>query len=178
MHENRLKIDRGFSLVELLIMMAMMAVLAAFSVPMLTSSMRDMRMMADAKNIATTVNYARMSAASQMTCYRMTFDLDNNAWSLSKLNRSTDNYEIEQSANILSEGVAGSGITFKTDSDGGPAGFPTSSASVVTFNSRGIPVEGARVLYISNQKEDYAVTVSLTGKVQFWRHQTDGWNMQ
>ena len=63
MHENRLKIDRGFSLVELLIMMAMMAVLAAFSVPMLTSSMRDMRMMADAKNIATTVNYARMSAA-------------------------------------------------------------------------------------------------------------------
>lgn len=156
-------------------MLGMAALLASLAIPALTSSMRDMRMIADAKNIATTMNYARMSASAQTTCYRMTFNLGTGQWSLSKLNRDTGDYEIQQTS-MLSEGIADSGIVFIENSGDGPTGFPTSSTATVTFNSRGIPVEGPSAVYISNETENFAVSVSLTGKVQFWRKQSGQWN--
>jgi len=168
--------ERGFSVAELLVLLGMVSILAAFSIPALTSAARDMRLIADGKNIATTINYAKMSAASQMTCYRMTFNLGTNEWSLLRLNRATGNYELQQSPHGLSEGVSNSGIVFKASSPSGLSGFPSSSANMITFNSRGIPVEGASAVYLSNQNENLAVSVSLTGKVQFWRYMSDGWN--
>jgi len=167
--------ERGFSMVELLILLGMMASLAALSIPALTSAARDMRLIADAKNIATTINYAKMSAASQMTCYRMTFTPGTSEWSLLRLNRATGNYELQQSAHRLSEGVSNSGIFFKANSPSGPSGLPTATATTLTFNSRGIPVEGVSAIYLINQNKSFAVSVSLTGKVQFWRLESDGW---
>ena len=67
--------NRGFSMVELSMVLAVTAVAAAFAVPMLTEATRDMQLASDAK-ISTTMSYAKLSTA-QMTSYQLSFDLDN-----------------------------------------------------------------------------------------------------
>jgi len=179
MHECHVKdCERGFSLPEMCIILAITAIMAAFSIPMVSSSMRDLQLISDARNIATTLTYAKLSAASQMTRYRLSFNTGNNEWSLSKLNRTSGNYEIQGPTNALRDGVADSGITLKSTSSSAPSGFPTTSSATITFNSRGIPIEGASVIYISNRNADYAVAVSLSGKVQFLRYTNSQWTSQ
>jgi prepilin-type N-terminal cleavage/methylation domain-containing protein len=165
---------RGFSMIELSMVLGLIAVTTAFSVPMLTNSMRSMQLISDARSIATTMTYARMSATSQMTRYQLNFDLGNNTWNLQKRNRNTGNYEIQQAVNGLSNGIAHSGIAFRTTSSTAPTGFPTTSSTSITFNSRGIP-NGIAIVYLSNNEMNYAVSVSLAGKVQVWRFQNEQW---
>jgi prepilin-type N-terminal cleavage/methylation domain-containing protein len=170
--------DKGFSLIELSLVLAMMAILAAFSIPMLSSSMHSMQLISDARSIATTMTYAKLSAKSQMTHCRLSFNLTHNEWSLQRLNKSTGNFQILQDTNGLSSGVANSGIAFKSTSSTAPSGFPTASSTNITFNSRGIPIEGTGIVYLANRNENYAVSASLSGKVQVWRHRNNQWVSQ
>jgi prepilin-type N-terminal cleavage/methylation domain-containing protein len=170
----RLKANRGFTLIELSIVLGLTAIVAAFAIPVLSDSMRGMQLISDARKIATTMSYAKLSATSQMTSYRLSFDLDNNQWSLLKRDRTSGDFELQQAVNRLSDGVADSGIAFKDDSESAPAGFPTDSATAITFNTRGIP-NGISIVYLSNEDTDYAVSVSLAGKVQIWRFRDNQW---
>jgi Tfp pilus assembly protein FimT len=175
---------RGFSLAELCILLCIAMVLAALAVPTLTTSMRGMQLGADARNIATTLTCAKLSAMSQMTRYRLAFDLTGNQWRLEKFNRSTGTFELQQAANELSSGVANSGIAFKSSSSSGPTGLPTTSSTAITFSARGIPVDSSgvptpnNVVYLSKSDTDYAIGVSLAGKVQIWRRQDSQWVSQ
>ena len=181
-HNARKPGDPGFSLVEILIVFAMAAILSAFAVPTLSNAMRDMQLLAETRNISSTLNNARLKASSLMNRYRVSFDLDNNQWRLEKFNDSTNNFDLQQDVNELSRGVAGSGITFKAKSDTHPGSFPSASSSAVTFNALGIPIDGSNIptsnniIYISKSDTDYAVTVTLTGKVQAWKKDNGQWN--
>lgn len=169
--------NRGFSLIELTMVLGLTAAVAAFSIPMLTNSLRGMQLLSDARNISTTVTYARLSATSQMTRYRLSFDLENNTWNLEKRNRETGEYELQQAVNGLSNGISHSGIAFKAESSTephAPPGFPSESSTAITFSPRGIP-DGVSIIYLSNDEIDYAVSVSLAGRVQVWRFQNSQW---
>lgn len=178
---RKLEDDGGFSMVELLMLVGMAVVMMAVSIPMLSSSMRSMQLMADARSIATSLTLAKMSATAQMTHCRLSFDLDGSEWRLEKLNKSTGEFELQQADNELSSGMVNSGIVFKSSSSSAPSGFPTDSSTAITFNSRGIPIDGAgipapnNVVYLSMHDTDFAVTVSLGGKVQLWKHENDQW---
>lgn len=165
---------RGFSMIELGMVLLLTASLAAMSIPILSASMRNMQLLSDARNIATTMAYAKLNATSQMTRCQLTFDLANKQWSLRKLNKTTGQYEIHQSINSLSNGIANSGIAFKTSSASAPSGFPGTTSTAITFNSRGFP-NGMGIIYLSNSSTDLAVSVSLAGKVQIWRHENNQW---
>jgi prepilin-type N-terminal cleavage/methylation domain-containing protein len=178
----RLRGSRGFSMVELSMVLAVTAVMAAIAIPVLSSSMRDMQLISDARKISTTMSYAKLSATAQMTNYQMSFDLANNRWSLLKRNRTSGAYELQQAVNELSLGNANSGVAFKTSSPSGTAPgatgeFLTTSATSVRFNSRGIPNDRV-IVYLSNETTDYAVSVSLAGKVQIWRYRDNQWIRQ
>ena len=170
----------GFSAVEILIVIAMMAILSAFAIPSLSSAMRDMQFAADTQNISSALNYTRLKAKSLMNPYRVAFDLGNNRWSVQKYNSGTGNWDTEQDTNDLSRGFSGSGIAFAAESGSAPGTFPDTSSSTITFNSQGIPVSGTtptanNIVYISRSDTDfYAVTVALTGKVQVWKKTGDG----
>jgi prepilin-type N-terminal cleavage/methylation domain-containing protein len=169
----------GFSLVELCIVLAATAVLAAFSVPMFNSSLRGMQLSSEARNIATTLTYAKLRAMSQMTNCRLSFTLDSNQWTLQQLVRGTTNFTQLGSVNTLSLGVENSGIAFKSSSDSAPTGFSTTSSTTITYSSRGTltPLE-ACIVYLSSQTDDYAISVSISGKVQVWRHRDNQWTTQ
>jgi|GEM_PF-1307824 len=174
--------DPGFSLVETLIVLAMAAILSAFAVPTLSSAMRDMQLLADARNISSSLNSARLKASSLMIRYRISFDLDNNQWSLERFNEATNNYDLQQDVNELSRGLAGSGITFKAKSETHPGSFPSGSSNTITFNALGIPIDGSNIptsdniIYISKSDTDYAITVTMTGKVQIWKKGDSQWD--
>jgi prepilin-type N-terminal cleavage/methylation domain-containing protein len=175
--------SRGFSVVELLIVLAMAGILSAFAIPTLSSAMRDMQLASDARSISSALTVARIKATTMMTPYRVRFDLDENKWSLEKYDSSSSSYAVEQDTNELSTGMAGSGITFgKNGGTGVVAGYPSSSSTAITFNTRGIPVDGSgqptsdNIVYVSKPDADYAVTVSLTGKVAVWKKdESQGW---
>jgi prepilin-type N-terminal cleavage/methylation domain-containing protein len=177
-HPLRLKQDNhGFSMVELALVVAIFAIMAGMSIPMLNSAMRDMRLIGDARSIASSLNYSRLSAASQMTHYRISFDLNNNRWQTAKLNRASGSFEIQGSVNPLTNAGTSSETTFRstTSASSPPSGFSSSSSATITFNSRGIPLEGPSVVYISNSTSQYAVTVSIAGKVQLLRFTQSQW---
>ncbi len=176
--------EAGFSVTELVMVMAAVIVMLGLSVPMLGSAMRDIQLGSDVRNIATTLSFAKMNSTSEITHCRLLFGLDNNTWSMEKLNKVTGNFELQQDTNSLSSGMANSGITFKSNFDPAPRGFPQSSSTSIIFNSRGIPIDGAgvpttnNIVYLANAENDYAVTVSLTGKIQIWRYQNNQWTEQ
>ena len=173
--------DRGFSLVELSVVLAISAILATMAIPMLTSSMHSMQLASDARSIASTMTYAKLSSASLTTRCRLTFDIDNSQWKLERRNPATGNYELQEAINQLSSGVADSGIIFKSNSSTSPPGFPKDSSTVITFSSRGTLIEpsaGIGIVYISDDTEDYAVSVSASGKVQIWRYRNSQWVAQ
>lgn len=172
--------SKGFSLVELTIVIAMVAVLASFAIPMLNSSLRDMKVLSDTQSIATTLTYAKLQAMAQMTSWRLCFNLANNQWQLERFDRDTEQFIMDQSVKTLSEGVNNTDIAFVSESASAPTGFPKQSSATITFNSRGIPIqaEGPGIVYISNNNKDYAVSVSISGKVDTWRFRDEQWVSQ
>ncbi|MEJ2110502.1 MAG: GspH/FimT family pseudopilin [Acidobacteriota bacterium] len=171
----------GFSAVEILIVLAMVGILSAFAIPSLSSAMRDMQFISDARNVSSALGYARLKAKSMMNPYRIEFDLDDNQWSVKRYDSGSDSWVLEQAVNELSSGVSNSGISLKGSAGSAPTGFPDTSSATITFNSRGIPVSGTtptpnNIIYISRSDTDYyAITVTLTGKVQVWKKSDDGW---
>ncbi len=176
--------DPGFSLVEILIVLSLASVLAATAIPIVTSSLRDMQLAADAQNISSALSAARLKAKSTMTPYRISLDLGNNRWSLEKFNSNTGQFELEQDVNQLSSGLAGSGIRFMAKSESHPGIFPSESSGTITFNTRGIPVDinnrptSDNIVYISRPGSDYAISATLTGKVQVWKNKEGRWQAQ
>jgi prepilin-type N-terminal cleavage/methylation domain-containing protein len=182
MREYLLKKDnRGFSMVELAIALAIVGVMAAFSVPILNSSMRDMRLIGDARGIAAGLTNAKLSAAAQMAHYRLSFDLANNRWSTAKQSTTGGSFVTQGAVNSLTNAGSSIETVFKSNSTStppSPSGFSSASSPTITFNSRGIPIEGLSVIYISNSAVNYAVTVSLAGRIQLLRLTQGQWVSQ
>jgi len=178
---NKIDIKRnakGFSLIELSVLLAITGILAAISVPMLTSSLADMQLISDARNIATSMTHAKLGAISQLTHYRLSFALDQNEWSIEKWDRTSGQYALQKNPLKLGLGAGASGIAFHSSSPTSPAGYPSTSSPTVTFNSRGIPVEGSSIVYLSNDEENFAVSASISGKIQVWRYRDNQWLKQ
>jgi Tfp pilus assembly protein FimT len=179
MADINLKENKGFTLAELSLVLGLTVILSALSIPMLSSAMDDMQMISDARSIATALTYSKISSTAQMTHYRVSFDLAGNEWSVAKETAQNSGvFETEQAINSLCNGDASSDIAFKSTSTTAPDSLPTDSSSAITFNSRGMPIGGAQVVYLSKSDADFAVGVSLTGRIQIWRNVDDQWVSQ
>jgi prepilin-type N-terminal cleavage/methylation domain-containing protein len=176
--------DPGFSLVEIMIVLAVFAALSAIAVPLISSTMSGMQLAADTQNISSTLSSARMSAKSSMTPHRLVVDLDNNEWRLEKFNRTSGSFELQRDVYQLSTGLTGSGITFVGSSTSAPGTFPSKTSGTIRFNTRGIPVDmnnvptSDNIIYLSKSGTDYAISVTLTGKVQVWKNDKGQWEVQ
>jgi prepilin-type N-terminal cleavage/methylation domain-containing protein len=176
-----MKKDKGFSLIELAVVMAIVAIMAAVTVPTISSTMRNLKSMTDARSIATALTVAKLKATSQLTRYQLVLDLPNNRWRMEKFNKATAQYEIDGAITPLSTEDSGYRVAFRTASTSAPTGFSTSSSNLIRFNSRGIPINtsGATVadtaIYLQDPDNSYAITVSLSGKIQLWQKRGSTW---
>ena len=69
-------LNKGFSLVEILVVIALMSVITIIGVPAIISQISHMKLTRGVRDISSELNAARMKAISQNIPYRVEFNLD------------------------------------------------------------------------------------------------------
>jgi len=177
---------RGFSLIELLVVVALAGVLAAIAAPSMTSATRGYRLAGDARTLAHTVSLAKMRAAAAFTRVRLRADTGTRAFSIEEWNGSA--WVVRGGFQGLSPGVTfGFGglasappntqTTIALSSaclDTAVPPAPIPGTACIVYNSRGVPINatgapiGGNGLYLTDGVAVYAAMVAATGLNTLW----------
>lgn len=181
--------DSGFTLAELLVVVALIGVLGAFTVPMIASAMASDGMKADAQALTNLVGVAKMRASAAFTRARVRANLLDGTYMLERWDRTANAWVTEGALERTGRGV-GFGfasltappantqttITMSPACRTGIApGSPTlGNTSCIVFNSRGLPIDGDGVIfgghgfYLTDGTTVYATTVTATPRIRQW----------
>lgn len=194
---------RGFSLIEMLMVVAIIGVLAAMAIPMSGNAIRYAKISGDARDLSNELSAVKMRAADQFTQARLYADLSANAYYLQTCNTPSTS----PCPAWTTQGGSTSLSTITTFSYGpvstppantqttiGQAaqcldtgGHAIANTACVIFNSRGIPVDttgaptGAYALYVSDSTLVYGITIAATGFIRTWQSNytaTPIWTLQ
>jgi prepilin-type N-terminal cleavage/methylation domain-containing protein len=191
-------LDSAFTMVEILLVVAVIGVIAAMAIPQAYQAVKAYRLHADASALAGQLNVARLRAASQFAPYRVVISTASGTYWREKLcgdtstsvdSACTSPYnglttpDIESGTQYALEGdtfsscrpafLSGSGYPGTIQADPSPCPNPLD----IYFNTRGAPVDGSgnplgnggAVVYVSNQNNLVdAVTVAIGGSVTVW----------
>src|SRR2546422_5353209 len=175
----------GFSLIELLMVVGLIAVISAIAVPTTANAVRNFRVTGDARSLSNAINLAKMRASSTFDRTRVFVDLTTRNYSLQRWHKTALTWVTEQSTPLSA------GVTFSVGSLSTPppntqatiaqspqclddSGSSIANSACVIFNSRGIPIDssgaptGADAFYVSDGISVNGVTVSATGLGRVW----------
>ncbi len=174
--------QKGFSLVELMVVVAIIAVMALASTPNIVTGLPKYRIKNAARDLASKMRKARSIAIKKHRDVHVVFDPDNNRYSIDGVwfpgqTRSLSSY--------YGSGVAfGSGAATTNATVGGGT-FPDDYVSYigncngykcVRFNSQGISSGMGYVYFTNSRGQAYAVGVtSLGGAIRVKRWTGGGW---
>ncbi len=185
MNNFRLK-ERGFTLIEVVVVISVIGILLAIVGSQLLKSLPDMRLKSAARELYSTMQTARMNAIKDNTTWGIFFDTTHNRYLLCSdsgadgLWSTTADNKIVATVNFPSQSGVGYGhgnITGNNSVSGYP--FPTDGVSynnnVVTFNSKGL--SGAGYVYLDNQNKStsYAVGTQASGVIRLLMWQGTKW---
>ena len=177
--------QRGFSLIELAIVLVIIAIIASIAIPVIMTVTRASRASSDARKIATQLALAKMRAAQGFNQTRLNCDLAGNSCQLEvctvKGPSSCTTFGTEGGPVLLSNGT-----TFSFGSITTPAGSQSviQNTGQILFNSRSLPIDGLGAstgeyaIYITNDSNRYAVSVYASGRVAVWRYENGVWTAQ
>jgi prepilin-type N-terminal cleavage/methylation domain-containing protein len=185
--------NAGFSLIEILIVVTVIAIITAMAIPVFSSILRNLRADGDMRALAGDVALAKMRAAASFSKARVLVDTSARSFQVEVWNKTSNSWVAEGGTQSLSNGVSygygslsvpppntqatiGQAPACQSNSEtvAGSAGTSTTLKCVV-FSSRGIPVDNTGVpitagaLYISDNASVEAITVSATGLIRTWR---------
>ena len=168
--------NSGFSMLELLIVIAIIGIIAVFALPSAWTFVKGYRLHTDASAIASQLNVTRFRATSQFTPYRLSVAASTGTYSMDRMNTT-----YASPASEVSLGLS-QGISFLTTCPASvkPGNIPssvTAGSTAVYFNTRGLPVDttgtptNINVFYLKNVDNLYdAITVSLGGRITVWNY--------
>ena len=182
----------GFSLVELVIAVAVILLLAAIAIPNAVATLRAYRITSSARAVAHQLSLARLRAETEFTNAQLVIDPATNFYGVqvcSVAGGKTDNCTSAGDYNNEGTQFLPTGVSFGF----GPATSPAAGQAALQqtlqtrFNSRGIPVllDGSGntnandVIYVTDgQANSFAVSVTVGGHVRVWRYNMGGWYQQ
>jgi prepilin-type N-terminal cleavage/methylation domain-containing protein len=179
---------RGYTLIELLLVLGLMGVVCAMVIPITSSSIKGNRLRGDANAIRNFVGLAKMRASSQSTRARVYADLGTNSYALEVWDRTDKAWVNESGTRRLAAGVTFGFLPLATPPPDtqveiamSPACTPglTATGAVektacITFNSRGLPVDAdgklfpKHALYLQGDLGVFATTVTQTPLIRLW----------
>ena len=169
--------NKGFTLVEIMVVVALVAALALMSSPNLVTAMVRYRIRTAARELSQAMRKARWQAIKEKRKVRMVF------------NQSRGTYEVGGRVFPLKGSLAehyGSGVAFgfgratrSAAASGGrlPRKLITFQGSPprLTFNAYGVSNPGS--VYLTNsRRESYAVVVSTSGRIRMRRWKGNKWH--
>ncbi len=179
-------VARGFTLVELLVVVAIFAVVTVMALPMTGNAMASFRLSGDARNVSNAIAVVKMRAASTFSRARLFVDLSDNSYHVETWDKTASDWVAEGGTSSLSSGVSFGFASATvappntqgtigqapacTDKDGNAVG----NTACIMFNSRGVPVDAtlaptaSDAIYLTNGTSIYGVTVAATGMMRTW----------
>jgi prepilin-type N-terminal cleavage/methylation domain-containing protein len=178
----------GFSIVELLVVLAIAGVLAAMALPSAERTLADVRLHNDARAIHNLLSLAKMRAAAKYSRVRLFCDLGAETFVLQDWNSGAGTWVAEDGAQTLSTNVDFSfnGLSNPPDDTQSAIGqaalckaddgvTDVGNTACIVFNSRGIPVnstgdpDGNGAIYVTDHSTGvYGITISATPLVRLW----------
>jgi len=184
---------RGFSLIEMLVVVGLTTVIAAIAVPMMSNTIGNFRLSGDAHSVASAMALAKLRAASGFSQARLFVDLTTRSFHVETLQKSPVAWAADGGTTTLSTGV-----TFGFGGIATPplntqaligqappcvtaAGAAIANTACILYNSRGIPVDpsgaapnvgaptGNDALYLTDGTAVYGLLLSATGQSKLYR---------
>jgi len=177
---------RGFSLVEITVVVAIMLLIGVIAIPSLKAGLQSYQTAADVRAIAGQLALAKMRASAQFTDARVNFNnftkntgTGTYQYQVEVYNQGSASWAIDQTGGV-NTGVqnlsTNSSYGYGTITTAAGSQSPIGQSNLIEFNSRGIPVtsglvaSGNYAVYLNNGHGTYyAVTVSISGNVQIWQ---------
>jgi prepilin-type N-terminal cleavage/methylation domain-containing protein len=195
---------RGYSLIELLMVVGITTVIAAMAVPMMSNTIGNFRLSGDAHSVASAMALAKLRAASNFSQARLFVDLTARTFHVETLQKAPVAWVTDGGSTTLSTGVIfGFGAiaapplnTQALIGQSSPcvttAGAAMANTACILYNSRGIPVDpsgpapnvGAPTpndaLYVTDGTAVYGLTLSATGQSKLYRTNISpaSWSLQ
>jgi prepilin-type N-terminal cleavage/methylation domain-containing protein len=195
--------ERGFSMIEMLTVVAVILVVSAIGIPQLVSSRRLLRAAGLSREIMTQLRFARQEAMSQRQA--VTLSYDNSTKQIKIIDHQTSNKTIladaaypntPGSVTIRTSSLTGGGVPASEISHGIPSGLPTTALGDTTsmtaligskFNVTFFPdgsatnsandTKMALFFYNPTAPKQTATAISIlgsAGRVKVWRYSSSG----
>ena len=191
---RRYKNKEGFTMIELVIVVAIIAVMTGFAIPYIIGMQPTLRVNSAARDLTTEMQLAKMRAVSQRNDYVITFDITNNQYSVYDDNDNdfatagAESAELEKTVDIDANysGIQFGYVSSQTGTSGGSISNPVTFSGTprrVTFRPDGTANKNGSVFIIptediadSKDARQRAITVIQTGRVKLWKHDGSNWN--
>jgi type II secretory pathway pseudopilin PulG len=186
---RRLIRQRGYSLIDLLASVALIAVISGMAIPVTGSAVAGQRFKGDTQALTQLVGLAKMRASASFTRARVRVNLASNTFVLERWDKVMSQW-VAEGGTVR----AGTGITFGFAGLGMPppntqgtiglsppcrTGTDSSSPAIdntacIVFNSRGLPIDedgllfAGHALYMTNGSAVSATTVTATPRIRRW----------